>query len=333
MLKSMPKELYQRPTIACSAVQAGLPSGRRLGECNGQVAVMMQRAVVRRTRLIHPSHGDANAFWRSVKARPVHEGVNLLIFRPLGYVLARALLPTRVKPPHIVLAHTALGMVAARCIAANADLPAALLLQVKTLLDNVDGQLARLRGEESALGRYLDTEADFVANAALFWALGRRTRAPWQALLAFGWFTLVLSWDFNVEYCYRHVRGERFRPALPEPEHGVARLLGCLYQYFFAPQDQLIRWIEQQSFAWITRHVSPEERARLALHWWDRSVLIAVVNFGLTTQYCWLGWFVARHRPRAFLSFVLAQGPYLGLVYLWRILRIRYAIQSQRSRR
>ena len=46
------------------------------------------------------------------------------------------------------------------------------LLQLKTVLDNADGQLARASGRVTLTGRYLDTEADLVVNAALFAALG-----------------------------------------------------------------------------------------------------------------------------------------------------------------
>ena len=41
-------------------------------------------------------------------------------------------------------------------------LAAALLVQLKTLLDNADGQLARLTGRTSAFGRYLDSEVDLA---------------------------------------------------------------------------------------------------------------------------------------------------------------------------
>ena len=51
----------------------------------------------------------------------------------------------------------------------------ALLLQLKTLLDNADGQLARRSGRTSAFGRYLDTEVDLLVNVALFAALGHVT--------------------------------------------------------------------------------------------------------------------------------------------------------------
>ena len=50
--------------------------------------------------------------------------------------------------------------------------------QLKTLLDNADGQLARLTGSTSAFGRYLDSELDLLVNAALFAAAILATRHP-----------------------------------------------------------------------------------------------------------------------------------------------------------
>ncbi|RTI07705.1 CDP-alcohol phosphatidyltransferase, partial [Thermus scotoductus] len=122
------------------------------------------------------------------KARPVQEFLSVLLF------------------------HTGLALLAAWLLYRGEDLWAALLLQLKTVLDNADGQLARLRGEVSALGRYLDTEMDFLGNLALFVALALRTGEGEKALLAFLVFTLVQSFDFNLERLYREARG------LPLPE-------------------------------------------------------------------------------------------------------------------
>ena len=55
---------------------------------------------------------------------------------------------------------------------------AAILIQVKTVLDNADGQLARLSGRITAFGRYLDSELDLFVNAALFAGVGGDHRTP-----------------------------------------------------------------------------------------------------------------------------------------------------------
>ena len=60
-----------------------------------------------------------------------------------------SLLPLRVPPPAVVLASAATGLVAAVELAREQLVAAALLLQLKTVLDNADGQLARAAGKES----------------------------------------------------------------------------------------------------------------------------------------------------------------------------------------
>src|SRR4051812_33422718 len=114
------------------------------------------------------------------------------VFRPLAHLVVLALLPLRVPPPAVVLASAATGLVAAAELAREQWIAAALLLQLKTVLDNADGQLARAAGKESVLGRYLDSESDLLVNAALFSALGYVTGEPWLALVSFLLLTLVL---------------------------------------------------------------------------------------------------------------------------------------------
>src|SRR3982751_6349157 len=94
------------------------------------------------------------------------------VFRPLAQPLVAVLAPLRVPPPAVVLANAACALAAAVEIGRGHLIPAALLLQLKTLLDNADGQLARATGRETAFGRYLDSECDLLTNAAVFAALG-----------------------------------------------------------------------------------------------------------------------------------------------------------------
>ena len=118
---------------------------------------------------------------------------------------------------------------------------AALLLQVKTLLDNADGRLARASGRVTLAGRYLDTEADLVVNAALFVALGSLTGQPWLALVAFLALTLVLAVDFNASELHREVRGDARQPPTAAGAVDRERARGRSTAFVFAPQDRLVR--------------------------------------------------------------------------------------------
>ncbi len=260
---------------------------------------------------------------RSLKARPGPELANVLVFRPLGFLVARALLPTRVRPIHLVLTHTALGLLAAGAILRRRDREAAALLQLVTVLDNADGQLARLRGEETELGRYADTELDALKNLALFAAVAARSGRWSEACAAYAVLTALLSWDFNVEYLYRSVRGEQFRPAVRDPESVWVAVARALYDLVFAPQDRAIRWVERQIFR--MRAAGALDEQVLARKWWARWLTVLAANLGLSTQYLWLGSFLWRRCPERYLRFVFCQGllPLASLPLRWWLSRPR----------
>ena len=121
-----------------------------------------------------------------------------LVFRPLSNALVPVLARIGVAPPVVVLANAAVGLVAAVAIARGQLVAGAVLLQLKSLLDNSDGQLARVQGRVTLTGRYLDTEADLVVNAAVFAALAYVTGEAALAVVAFVALTVVLAVDFNV---------------------------------------------------------------------------------------------------------------------------------------
>src|SRR5207247_10306535 len=125
----------------------------------------------------------SNALERSRKPRQGRELLCEHLFRPLAHVVVLALLPLRVPPPAVVLAAAAAGLGGAVELARGHLLAAALLIQLKTVLDNADGQLARLSGRVTALGRYLDSECALLVDAALFAAVGWYAGSPGAALV------------------------------------------------------------------------------------------------------------------------------------------------------
>jgi phosphatidylglycerophosphate synthase len=209
------------------------------------------------------------------KPRHGFELVCELGFRPPAQLVARALAPLRVPPPVVVLAGTATGVGAAVAVAEHRFLTAALLLQLKTLLDNADGQLARMTDRVTAFGRYLDSESDLLVDAALFAALGLWIGAP-LALAGFALLTAVLSVNFNLERLYRGA------PAAQDDASALARVYAALYGW----QDRLI---EQA----LRRRPSA------------RAVGIAA-NYGLSTQLLVLGVCLALGRPTAYVVVLFA---------------------------
>ena len=232
---------------------------------------------------------------RSRKPRPANEIVCEYVFRPLAHLVVIALLPLRVPPPAVVLAATTVGLTAAAELARGQLVVAALLLQLKTILDNADGQLARVSGRESALGRYLDSLSDLLVNAALFTAIGYLTGRPWLALAGFLAVTLVLSADYNFDRLYRAVHGRGF-DGTPVAT-GFGGVLARVYSVVYGSQDRLIE-------RFVTWREGSDERARLAYH--DRTTLTVLVNFGLSTQLAVLGVLLAIGHPAAYCWVTLA---------------------------
>ncbi len=260
----------------------------------------------RRRMTISTENAPGRSLGRGETRRAGREVVLELAFRPLANLLVPWLHRLAVAPPAVVLANAAAGLAAALVLARREPVLAALLLQLKTLLDNADGQLARVSDRVTLTGRYLDTEADLVVNAALFVALGSVTGHPWLALASFCALTVVLTTDFNVSQLYLEVRGERVPP--PPASGGLAeRLLGAVYAIVFAPQDRLVRWVSRRRFERIVvGEESTEDLRVVALVYHDRRTVTVLANLGLSTQLAVLGTCLVLGVPEVYLWLVLA---------------------------
>lgn len=113
--------------------------------------------------------------------------------RKLSPYLTRALLPTRISPNEVTGMMSVVGLAAAALLSLTslwAALGAVVLIQVQLLLDCSDGELARVRGQSSPAGIYLDRIGHYLTEAALPIGLGIRADGGWHSLG--GWTTLGL---------------------------------------------------------------------------------------------------------------------------------------------
>lgn len=227
-------------------------------------------------------------------SEPRRAGRELLlegVFRPAANVFVPPLRRLAVPPPAVVLANAAAGLVAALLLAGGELIAAALVLQLKTLLDNLDGQLARATGQVTLTGRYLDTLADLVVNAALFAALARVTGRPVLALAGFLGLTLVLAFDFNATELFRGAHG--IATTAPRASGGrVEKTLASTYAVVLAPLDRAAR-------ALVARRLPPGRT-------YDALTVTVLANMGLTTQLAVLGLCLLLGAPAAYFWFVLA---------------------------
>jgi len=214
-----------------------------------------------------------------------------LVFRPLANAFVPLLRRVGLSPPVVVLANVVAGLAGAYAVARGALVVGALLLQLKTLLDNADGKLARVTGRVTLVGRYLDTIADLVVNAAVLAALGHVTGQPLLALAAFVALTLVLAADYNATELYREAHG--IPTPQPSPTGGrVERALAGVYAVLFAPLDRAARAFSSWRFG--------------GRGGYDRVTVTVLANLGLSTQLLVLGICLVAGAPSAYLWFALA---------------------------
>ena len=256
----------------------------------------------------------SSALARSRKTKVAHELICEHVYRPLAHLVVLVLLPLRVPPPFVAATAGATGIAAAVQLAQGRLLLAAILVQAKTVLDNADGQLARLSGRVTVFGRYLDSELDLLVNSALFAGVAVATGKPALAAAGFVALTVVLSVNYNGERLYRAERGEDVT-AMPETTGPAAGFLRGLYLLVYAPQDRLV----ERFVAHRLRDAGPRER--LAYH--DRATLSVLANLGMSTQLVVFGACIALGRPAAFAWIALSELALVLLLALRRELALR----------
>jgi len=107
----------------------------------------------------------------ALKGATVEEWTDVHFFRPVGIRIARALEPTRVSADQVTLWGLVIGLLAGHLIVYRSlalNLAGVVLFIVSDLFDSADGQLARLRGTSTRLGRVLDGLSDMTRFLNLY---------------------------------------------------------------------------------------------------------------------------------------------------------------------
>ncbi len=123
--------------------------------------------------------------------------------RAVSTRLSRLLVQTPMRPNHITMVGTAIGLAGAWCLAQGtytAGLAGALLFWFAVIIDGCDGEVARLKFQETRLGYLLDVTTDNIVHAAIFLGLGigQLRAAPewnyqWLIALLLGGFACALT--------------------------------------------------------------------------------------------------------------------------------------------
>ncbi len=172
------------------------------------------------------THGFQGSAKATFKPRDVEEPVDFWINRRLAGVLVAVFAPLPITPNQVTLLSGVAGLAAGLVIGTSPlshswHVPiGGALLYLSVLLDCADGQLARLRGETSMVGRMLDGCIDVVPTAAAFVGFAAylyRSGYPFWPLIAVG-FAAGYSMKWHV-HAYDHAKNLYLRNSLPSSAH------------------------------------------------------------------------------------------------------------------
>ncbi|MHB1219598.1 MAG: CDP-alcohol phosphatidyltransferase family protein [Alphaproteobacteria bacterium] len=157
------------------------------------------------------------------------------IERPVSTAMTARLAATSITPNQITLASGVLGLVAAPFFLSSSPLMQGLggfIFLVHSIIDGCDGELARLKFQESRWGGVLDFWIDNVVHVAIFgcMALGwyYETRAPLTLILGA---VAIVATIFTATFIYWHVMrpvtgdGPLFKSALRDPTERFSKLV------------------------------------------------------------------------------------------------------------
>ena len=103
--------------------------------------------------------------------KPGDGPVSRLLNRRISTRISMALAPLRIAPDLVTVSVFLLALLAALTLGTGQGLAGGLLAQLSSVLDGVDGELARLQFRASSRGAVLDSVLDRVADAAILTAL------------------------------------------------------------------------------------------------------------------------------------------------------------------
>ena len=106
--------------------------------------------------------------------------------RPIAKLFANKLKNTRFTPIHITLVFGVCGLIAIYCIIQNHYFLASFFIILKSIIDAIDGELARVKNTPSYVGRYLDSVFDIILNLLFLITICYVAQTKlWMTLIAF----------------------------------------------------------------------------------------------------------------------------------------------------
>jgi phosphatidylglycerophosphate synthase len=258
------------------------------------------------------------------KAFEIEELTDVFFFRPCGWVIARGARVLRLMPTHLSIVGGIIGTAGGALLYdKNPGALAFLLLLLSEIIDSADGQLARMTGRMTELGRVIDGVGDYVRHAAVYIAIaagmihrgGDSFVLVWMLLAGISNAIQSQMYDYH-RTAYVTVVGKSCAPT--NNAAIVPSWIRWLYSGYLTMQGWLTGEHRKVETALVARSVAgrvrEEDRARYREYFYRpvRGWNILGSNTGLYA----LGLLIWLHRVNLFLIFMLLPMN-LALIALW----------------
>ncbi len=147
----------------------------------------------------------------SLKRTEVEEILDLILYRPLGFLIVKLVLPTKLTPNQLTLIALVFGLIAGifyACGSSECLLWAALMYLMFNAFDCADGMLARIKHNGTPTGRIIDGVADYFSGIFVFTGIALGVIIPagmpiWFWLIFAGGILSIVVHSVSVDY-YRN---------------------------------------------------------------------------------------------------------------------------------
>lgn len=195
-----------------------------------------------------------SAFARSLafKAIEIEELADVFFFRPFGWIIARGARALRLTPTHLSIAGTMVGLAGAALLYDDPGIFPFALIILSEIIDSSDGQLARMTGRVTELGRVLDGVGDYVSHGAVYIAIAAGIVHRGGSSSIFGWMLLAGLANAVQSQMYDHYRTAYVTVvgAGRAPGHDPARVPSWI-RWLYSGYLMMQRWL-------VGRHASVE---------------------------------------------------------------------------
>ncbi len=258
------------------------------------------------------------------KAFEIEELADVFFFRPFGWIIARGARALRMAPTHLTVVGTMVGLAGGALLydEHSGMFPFALLI-LSGIIDSSDGQLARMTGNLSELGRVLDGVGDYLGHGAIYIAIaagvihrgGSNSIIFWMLLAGIANVMQAQMYDYH-RTAYITIVGEGRAPGSDPTK--VPSWIRWLYYGYLLMQRWLIGWHAKVEAILATRSVAGRVREDDRVRY--RECFYRPVRgwnlLGSNTRFYAIGVLIWLHRIDLFFAFILLPMN-LALIALW----------------